>query len=255
MAEADGSQLEFRVAAHLTEDPKAISDILSGHDVHRFTASVLNDIPEGEVTDDQRQEGKPDTFKPLYGGQSGTPAQMAYYAAFRGRYPQLAAVQEEWVHEVLETKRFITPWGMRYYWPYARMSRTGYINVTSTVYNYPIQAFATAEIVPIALAAFWDRVKSAGAERVIRPVNTIHDSILCEVKASEIALWQEISLKSFCDDVYDYLTNIYKIEFDKVPLGVGLNWGANWHDRGNSEQEWNVHRDGTRQLIKEKLNG
>ncbi|MEK0325174.1 MAG: DNA polymerase [Nitrosopumilus sp.] len=119
MAEADGAQLEFRVAAHLGNDARAIEGILAGEDVHTFTAAVLNGIEEHEVTDDQRTAAKPDTFKPLYGGQSGTKAQMEYYAAFREKYPDISFTQESWVHDVLEHKRLITPWGMRYYWPYA----------------------------------------------------------------------------------------------------------------------------------------
>lgn len=254
MAEADGSQLEFRVAAFLSDDETAIADILSGHDVHRFTASVLNGVDESDVTKEQRQLAKPDTFKPLYGGQSGTDAQQAYYAAFRERYPTLAAVQEKWVYDVLEAKRLVTPWGLRYYWPYAKVSNSGYVNITSSVYNYPIQAFATAEIIPIAIRAFWDRLRAEGAEEEVKVLNTIHDSIICEVRESALDLWREIALESFTMDTYRYLSEVYDIEFDSVPLGVGLGWGSHWSAKDNSEQEYNVFRDGTRQLVKEEIN-
>lgn len=140
---------------------------------------------------------------------------------------------------------------MRYYWPYAKVSNTGYVNVTASVYNYPIQAFATAEIIPLALASFWHRVKAEGLQKEILPLNTIHDSIICEVKKTALDAWKEIALQSFCGDVYEYLSRVYKFEFDVVPLGVGLGWGTHWSDSDNSEQEFNVYKDGTRQLVRE----
>lgn len=57
--EMDFAQLEFRVAAFLSQDTQAISDILEGVDVHQNTADVIGC---------DRQEAKAHTFKPLYGG-------------------------------------------------------------------------------------------------------------------------------------------------------------------------------------------
>ncbi len=132
IGEWDGSQLEYRVAGHLSRDPQIRQDIIEQHDVHRFTAAVLFHAPKEWiknieehiddikglmhlVTKEQRQAAKPDTFKPVYGGQSGTPRQMAYYKAFRARYHKLAAVQEGWVHEVLTNKGTLTTeYGLQY---------------------------------------------------------------------------------------------------------------------------------------------
>lgn len=248
MCEADGSQLEFRVAAHLGRDEQARTDILSGHDVHRFTASVLNGISEDEVTKALRQDAKPDTFKPLYGGQSGTPEQQRYYKAFRERYPGITGAQQTWIDEVVVSKRLITEWGMRYYWPYARMSRSGYVNVTTSVSNYPVQAFATAEIIPIALVYFWHRIKAAGLEDKIIFVNTVHDSVICEVHPDYLEEWKEIAIQTFTLDVYNYLEKVYNVIFDWVPLGVGLGWGSNWSSKDNEELEMNVYHDGRREI-------
>jgi len=65
VGEGDGAQLEFRVAAHLGRDEVALNDCRTGADIHRFTASVLNNCKEEEVTKEQRQAAKADTFKPL----------------------------------------------------------------------------------------------------------------------------------------------------------------------------------------------
>jgi DNA polymerase-1 len=67
IVEIDGMQLEFRGAAELGNDEQAMKDIRNDEDIHRFTASVINNVPEAEVTKDQRKKAKAHTFKPLYG--------------------------------------------------------------------------------------------------------------------------------------------------------------------------------------------
>ena len=82
ITEADYSQLEFRVAAALSKDKVAIKDIIDGVDVHTRTANTLT--AHGQVT--SRQDAKTHTFKPLYGGTSGTKAEQAYYKSFLKTY-------------------------------------------------------------------------------------------------------------------------------------------------------------------------
>ena len=55
-----------------------IKDILEGQDVHKYTASIIFDKAEADVTKEERTAAKAHTFKPLYGGFSGTPREMAY---------------------------------------------------------------------------------------------------------------------------------------------------------------------------------
>ena len=159
------------------------------------------------------------------------------------------------MHTVLADRILVLPWGMRYYWPKAQLSSTGYINCTTAVYNYPIQGFATAEIIPVALTAFRLRVRAAIAagrvgENDIVLINTVHDSLLCDVADSAVEVWKELAEKAFTLDVYEYLRNVYHYEFDRVPLGVGLNIGTHWADEANHEEEWNVFPNGRRVQIK-----
>ena len=60
--EVDFAQLEFRVAAFLSQDKQAMSDIQNGVDVHQITADIIGC---------DRQNAKAHTFKPLYGGMMG----------------------------------------------------------------------------------------------------------------------------------------------------------------------------------------
>lgn len=244
IGEWDGSQLEFRVAVRLGgPDPRGVSDIISGHDVHKFTASVLNHIDEADVTKEQRQDAKPRTFKPLYGGTQGTKDEMAYYTAFKERYPGITSAQEGWVYDVLNSrhKALHTVWGMRYYWPYAKVSKSGYCNVTSNVYNYPVQALATAEIIPIAVTYFWHRLNAEGLTDYIKIVNTIHDSVICEIHPDYVDAFERVAIDIW-HDVYRYLKEVYDLDFLDVPLGTGVSVGEHWSE--GEESAYNIFVNG-----------
>jgi DNA polymerase I-like protein with 3'-5' exonuclease and polymerase domains len=249
IGDADGSQLEFRGAAFLGRDVQAKYNIREDVDQHAFTAQQLFGYTTEEWEDlDKlerkvlRQDGKPETFKPLYGGSKGTPEQERYYTAFREMFPDLANEQKAWTFEVLRNKSLKMPWGMEWYWPYATQSHDGYISNTPSIYNYPIQNLATAEIIPVALAYTYHRCKHI--DDTIRLFNTVHDSVTAEFPPGASEKWQAICFQTFTLDVYSYLEQVYDLDFD-VPLGVGVSIGDRWEAPGSYEIELNVERDGS----------
>jgi DNA polymerase I-like protein with 3'-5' exonuclease and polymerase domains len=222
MGEVDGAQLEFRVAAHLGRDDQAIEDIRAKVDVHAFTSKTLTDA--GQPTD--RQGAKEHTFKPLYGGSSGTDAEQTYYRAFKDRYKGVAAVQGTWINTVLMEKKLETEWGLVYYWPDTKMDRSGYITNTTSICNYPVQAFATAEIIPLALVCMWHRLKMV--ERPgIALVNTIHDSIIAEVHPEKVEEFHTLARQALIDDARMMIDRLYGIDL-VCPLGCGVKVGDRW---------------------------
>jgi hypothetical protein len=249
--EADGMQLEFVVAAFLGRDRVAIADIRNPNfDAHIQTAAVMHDPEfEGDINrelydsllqrkragdkevKEWRQQGKPDTFKPLYGGTKGTPLQERYYQWFQQNYAELYATQEEWVSEVLATGRLVTPWGMRFYWDFylnangQPMDRREHKSIVPTIFNYPVQSLATAEIIPIALVFLYYRVKRAGLRVLF--VNTVHDSVNAEVHKDDVPAYVELVRKAFTIDVYNYLHKVYGMKFN-VPLGCEVVYGTHW---------------------------
>lgn len=257
MAEADGSQLEFRVAAHQGKDEAAKELIVTGGDVHELSTRVqfgLDDEAMAELAPEKyklmRTDSKSWTFQPLYGGEGKTKRQKEYAAAFRDTYPELAETQEDWVAEVINNKKLVTDWGMRYYWPNARMEKRGrdtVLNVKSSVYNYPVQALATAEIIPIAVVYFWHRVQAEGLGDYIILVNTIHDSIICELHPDYVEEFKRIAKKAFTYDVYNYLASVYGMEFNFVPLGIGINVAEYWTE--GKEESYNIYYDGTEERV------
>jgi DNA polymerase I-like protein with 3'-5' exonuclease and polymerase domains len=222
VCEADAPQLEFRVAAFLGHDQVAIRDIQEGVDVHANTSTQIF----GTVTPELRQQSKPKTFRPLYGGNSGTPREQRYYEWFRNRYDGIYRTQSGWTVAVARDKFLITPWGLRFYWPDAEVTKYGYIKRTTEIFNYPIQSFATADIIPLCLVLVWHRVADLGESNCLL-VNTIHDSVIAEIDPKVLDKYTRLLVDCFTSDIYELIEGIYGIKID-VPLGVGIKAGEHW---------------------------
>lgn len=223
LGEIDGAQLEFRVAAFLGQDDQAAADIRDEVDVHSFTAATLTEA--GQPTD--RQGAKAHTFKPLYGGSSGTKAEVTYYDAFKAKYTGVAAAQQTWIDEVLSKKKLLTCTGLEFFWPDTKMQRSGFVTNTQSICNYPVQSLATADIIPIAITRLWHDLKSSSTESFL--VNTVHDSAIMEINPAECDLVRGLSEHAFTSYVYFYLNAVYDISFN-VPLGTGFKAGVHWSE-------------------------
>jgi DNA polymerase I-like protein with 3'-5' exonuclease and polymerase domains len=239
ISEDDQSGLEFRIAIHHGKDEQGLLDIQSGHDPHAFTASTLFTKWKEELTDGERSalrtKAKADTFKPLFGGTSGTKAQRAYYDSFKQRYPGIARAQENWISEALEKKSVTLETGATFYFPDVRVTSTGYVMQQTNIKNYPVQYFATGEIVPIGVIYQWHLMKAAEMESFL--VNTVHDSTIGEVHPEEEERYNAIASYAHTEMVYNYLKKVYKIELF-VPLEVESKVRDFWNDSEEWKEEW-----------------
>jgi DNA polymerase I-like protein with 3'-5' exonuclease and polymerase domains len=233
MGEADGAQVEFRVAAFLGQCQVATQAIVDNLDVHADTASQLHSMDLDEFkrkhaahdpeVEGWRQDAKPDTFKPLYGGKSGTKGQMAYYKWFKEHYRGIGETQQAWLDEALTSKKVKMIHGFTFFFPDCKLQGSGYITNSTNICNYPVQHFATAEIIPIAVAYMWHAMKTMESFLV----NTIHDSVIAELHPDEHEQFKEYSLHAFTTLMYYYLKEVYGVEFN-VPLGIGVKIGEHW---------------------------
>lgn len=240
--EIDYSQLEFRVAAQLGDDVQARKDIADpDFDAHCRTASVMFDkdyatflsrYREGNsVYGKLRTQAKPDTFKPLYGGTKGTPEQEKYYKAFAERYSGIRAEQENWLAEVERTGCLTLPWGMTFHWD-THMNRKGVLldsvtrkPVGPSVFNYPVQSLATAEIVPIGILLLYRACKQLDLR--VQFVNTVHDSVILLVRKDDVDDVWHLAKETMAHEVPNYLRERYGYDFD-VPLGIEAKYGSHW---------------------------
>lgn len=218
--EADFAQLEFRVAAFLGQDKTAMEEVSTGFDVHAYTAKVISDA--GQPT--SRQEAKAHTFAPLYGasGYGRTPAEAAYYQQFTTKYNGISRWHNRLADEAINTGRIQTPSGRQYEFENMKRRMNGSVTNFTMIKNYPVQGFATADVVPIVLLEF---------EKLLDKhysclVNTVHDSIVVDVHPNEEH--QVIAaVETLNENLHDLINKYYGIDFN-VPLLLEAKIGPNW---------------------------
>jgi DNA polymerase-1 len=221
--EADFAQLEFRVAAFLSQDKTAMEEVTDGFDVHAYTAKVITEA--GQTT--SRQEAKAHTFAPLYGatGYGRTPAEAAYYEHFTEKYRGIAKWHRNLATEVLTFKKITTPSGREFSFPDVKRRKNGTVTNFTAIKNYPVQSFATADIVPAVLLEINKRMSHLQS----LVVNSVHDSIVIDIHPDEEAEVMGV-IGSVNGDLKEIIDNKFKINFN-VPLLLEAKIGVNWLDQ------------------------
>jgi DNA polymerase I-like protein with 3'-5' exonuclease and polymerase domains len=249
IGEADQAQLEYRVAVFLGDDDAGRDDIRNKVDAHGYTASIIFREDWAACGGDRntsagkecRRLSKPHTFKPLYGGHSGTPREVEYYDAFREKHKGITATQKDWVDTVYRTKELEVITGLKFYWRTAKMNHNGKLirpdgrPVDQSVCNTPVQYLATAEIVPISAIYTWHFMRAAKMESFL--INTVHDSIIGEIHPEETELFRQIVVKCMEEIPIWYMKKVYGFEFD-VPLEAEVEFNKHWSDSVYWQEEY-----------------
>ena len=223
--EADFAQLEFRVAAFLSQDPVAIKEVKEGFDVHAYTAKVISDA--GQTI--SRQEAKAHTFAPLYGatGYGRTKSEAKYYTHFLEKYKGIAKWHKRLANEAL-TKHCITiPSGREFSFPFVERRQDGTVSYFTQIKNYPVQSFATADIVPLVLIDIYNRLLHFNSVLV----NSVHDSIVIDVYPTEENRVCDI-IKAVEMQLVSLIKLRWNIDFN-VPLKLDTKIGNNWLEQHN----------------------
>ena len=220
--EADFAQLEFRAAAYLSQDETAMKEIEDGFDVHSYTAKVITEGGQNI----SRQEAKAHTFAPLYGatGFGRTEAEATYYQQFTDKYKGISLWHTRLAKEAVTTGKIKTPSGREFAFPDVKRLSNGKVSYFTQIKNFPVQSFATADIVPVVLMEIEDKLNSY----LSCIVNTVHDSIVIDVHPNEV---EEIInvINSVNDDMTDIINEQFNIKIN-VPLLLEAKIGNNWLD-------------------------
>jgi len=220
--EADFAQLEFRVSAYLSQDGVAIEEVTTGFDVHSYTSKVITDA--GQPT--SRQDAKAHTFAPLYGatGFGRTKAEAEYYTHFTEKYQGIKSWHGRLAKEVISTGKITTPSGRQFSFPDVRRNAFGKVSHFTQIKNYPVQSFATADIVPLILIQIENELS------ILKSciVNSVHDSIVIDVHPDEIQKVIHV-IKIVNSSMIRLIENQFNITFN-VPLLLESKIGDNWLD-------------------------
>ena len=220
--EADFAQLEFRTAAYLSQDKTAMKEIQDGFDVHAYTASVITESGQ-KIT---RQEAKAHTFAPLYGatGFGRTTSEAKYYEQFTKKYKEISLWHTRLAKEALNTQKIKIPSGREFSFPDVKRRTNGGVSHFTQIKNYPVQSFATADIVPLILLAIDDQLQNFKS----CIVNTVHDSIVIDVHPNEERNVIDI-INNTNKNMKAIIDTNYGIDFN-VPLLLEAKMGDNWLD-------------------------
>jgi len=190
---ADFSQVELRVAAHLSKEPIMVEAYKAGRDLHMETASRITGLSPEKVTKEQRSSAKICNFGLLYGAgpatlqkqavaQYGVDMELPYakelVLKFRDSYPTLY----KWQIATGEgtTKHVLTATGRRRF-------LVGFNDKFTTRINTRVQGTA-GDITKLALAYLWENVERAPSGEVYI-LAVVHDEIVLEVKDECITTW------------------------------------------------------------------
>lgn len=220
--EADFAQLEFRTAAFLAQDETAMQEIATGFDVHAYTAKVITDA--GQST--SRQEAKEHTFAPLFGasGYGRTKAEATYYKHFNNKYKGIANWHTNLADEALRFLKITNISGRQYAFPDVTRRHSGVPTHFTMIKNYPVQGFATGDVVPVVLNEMHERLRHMKSCLV----NTVHDSMVVDVHPDEKDLVLSM-VWTMNQDLNNIIEETYGIKMN-VPMLLEAKIGDNWLD-------------------------
>ncbi len=226
LVSADYSQIELRIAAHLSGDVRMITTFLSGEDIHTATAARVNKLDLEKVTKKMRSSAKALNFGIIYGMSNFGFAQSAgvdqeeareFIRKYFENYPRVAQFLDE-VKISAREKGFVeTEMGRRRYIPEINSSNIQLRNQADRMaVNMPIQGLA-ADIIKLAMLAADKLIREKYPSPSVRMVLQIHDELLFEASEKEA--------EKFSKDIKAEMENVYKLS---VPLIADVNIGDNW---------------------------
>ena len=225
-ADADYSQIELRILAHLSNDTTLIDAFNSDKDIHAVTASKVFNVPIDEVTSSQRRAAKVVNFGIIYGMSSFSLGQdleitrkdaEKYIKEYFEGYPGIRKYLDDCVESAKEKGYSLTAFLRRRPIPELKASQFMQREFGKRVaMNAPIQGTA-ADIMKIAMINVRDALKKNGLASEI--LIQVHDELLLEIKDTE----KEEVVRILQTE----MENAYRLS---VPLSVDLNVGENWYE-------------------------
>jgi len=226
LVDADYSQIELRVLAHISNDPKLIEAFYNNEDIHTKTASQVFKIPIDEVTPLMRSRAKAVNFGIIYGiSDYGLSRDLnisrkeakQYIDSYLNNYDKVKDYMESIVDRCKQVGYVETILNRRRYVPELQ-SRN--FNIRSfgerIAMNTPIQGSA-ADIIKVAMVRIFDELNKRGLRSKL--ILQVHDELIIETHKDELEQVKNL--------VKDVMENCIKLN---VPLKVDLKVGDNWYE-------------------------
>ena len=224
--DADYSQIELRVLAHISGDETLINAYQQAQDIHRITASQVFHIPFEEVTDLQRRNAKAVNFGIVYGISSFGLSQdlsitrkeaSAYIEQYFITYPRIKQFLDETVEAAKKEGYVTTMFGRRR--PVPELNSSNFMQRSfgeRVAMNSPIQGTA-ADIIKIAMIRVNNSLKEKGLKS--RLILQVHDELLIEASQDELEQVEQI-LEAEMTGAADLA----------VKMEIDMHTGNNWYE-------------------------
>ncbi len=223
----DYSQIELRIAAHMSGDQAMLDAFRAGQDIHATTAAAIYDVPLDQVTKEQRRHAKAINFGLIYGMSAfglaaGTDLTLAEAENFvRDYFIHFPRVKEylDGIRRLAAQQGYVeTLLGRRRYFPNLKNPPTAQIRAREEreAINAPIQGTA-ADILKLAMIRLPGELARAGLQA--KMLLQVHDELLLECPKDELHETARL--------VRGVMENAYNLS---IPLLCDAVWGVNWGD-------------------------
>lgn len=222
---ADYSQIELRIAAHLSGDENMTRAFIEGEDIHRATAALVHGLKPEDVSDGLRREAKALNFGIIYGMGAYGLAQATdmdqkkaaeFIREYLKKFSGVAKYMDDMKKFAHERGYVETALGRRRTLPEIQSTNQALVRGAERMaINMPIQGLA-ADIMKLAMLAAEKLVETKYAKSA-RLLLQIHDELIAEV--------DEQDATAFAADLERTMEGVYKLS---VPLAVSVEIGNNW---------------------------
>ena len=226
LVDADYSQVELRVLAHMSQDETMIDAFKHNEDIHTKTASQVFNVSMDEVTSKQRSDAKAVNFGIVYGKSDfglsedlNIPVKQAkeYIENYFNKYNKIKEFMDNIIEDASSNGYVTTILNRRRYIPEIKSSNFMLRNAGKrAAMNAPIQGSA-ADIIKIAMINVYKKLEENNLKSKL--ILQVHDELIVEAVDSEIDIVKKI--------VKDEMENAVCLD---VNLDVDLNIGDSWYD-------------------------
>ena len=224
LVDADYSQIELRILAHITGDEHMQQAFLNGEDIHRSTAAKIYGIPQSEVTSRLRSSAKAINFGIMYGKGAYSLSKDigvtvkeadAFLKNYLAAFPSVSGYMDKTIADAKANGYVSTLFGRRRTLP--ELASTNF-NVRASgermARNTPIQGTA-ADVIKLAMVRVWKRLRDE--KMASRLILTVHDELIVEAPEAEAEQAARI-LREEMEGCVQYA----------VPLSTDVHAGKNW---------------------------
>ncbi len=223
---ADYSQVELRILAHVSAEPKLKEAFDRGEDIHTATAAEVLAKDPATLTKDERNVAKMVNFGIIYGisafGLSENleiPREEAqtYIDAYLARFPHVQDFIQRTIEQAARDGYVTTLFGRRRPVPEIRASNRQTRSLGERLAVNSVMQGTAADVIKKAMVAIHRRLREEG--RAARLVLQVHDELLLEVPDAETSAVKEL--------VREEMSNAFPLD---PPLGVDIGTGDDWND-------------------------